>query len=144
MVSGFFQLFFKFWAPTHYLLALWMPARLMKIWACFSCTAGSMIIYTTPVHYWSKWKCTLEIDQVWIHNCILPNWTVRFLILSLWSYTSFFWATDWYILILHKAIPTGDNICDSKASRSKMSMKKTWISLKRQSGVFKFKELLCF
>ena len=97
----------------------------LRKWACFSCTAGSMIINTRPAHYWSKWKCTLEPDQVWICNCILPNWTVWCLMLSLASYTSFVWATDRSVLIQHKVKPVeGDNIWASRVSGTKIPMEK--------------------
>lgn len=91
----------------------------LRKWACFSCSAGSTIINTRPAHYWSEWKRTLEPDQVWMCNCILPDWTAWCLMLSLGSYTSFVGATERSILIKHKVKPVeGDNIWASGVSKT--------------------------
>lgn len=126
--SNFEPLYITYW-HNECLPGLWK-------WACFSRTVDSMIINTTPVHYWTKWKCTLETDQVWIHNCILPNWTARFLMLSFGSYTSFVWATDQSIVILHKAKPGETTFETAKLQDQRCLWKKYLIHLKRQTEAF--------
>lgn len=100
-------------------------------WGCFSCNSGFMISNTRPLHFWSKWKCTMEPDQVWPCNCVLQNWTIYSLMLSLGCYARFVWAMDRSYVIQHKVKPMeGDNIWASTFSRAMILMERNWMHLR--------------